>query len=319
MKKKILIAIAVILVLAAAIAFPFVRYMWDPKDNEELFRQNVATVGYSNTVESALPQTELYNTIKFHFESPLEKGKTEKKAIVLGYDGCRADILAEIDEANSGISALVNDGGSLALYYCGGVNYPEVNTQDTSTAPGWCSILTGFWADVHGITGNDITKTMDTKTLLTSLVEDKLAASAAFITKWGGHFSRENATYLDEKKYCEDNSLNVNFAKCEDDSATHAYTLEEIKKADCADFIFTIYEPTDSTGHNKGFTFNNPKYKDAFRTEDAYALEAINAIKARATYEKEDWLIIITADHGGIGTGHGGESIQERMTFAAVL
>ena len=160
---------------------------------------------------------------------------------------------------------------------------------------------------------------MDTKTLLTSLVEDKLADSSAFVTKWAGHFSRDNATYLDEKKYCEDNALNVNFAKCEDDSATHAYTMDEIKKADCADFIFTIYEPTDSTGHNKGFTFNNPKYKDAFRTEDAYALEAINAIKARATYEKEDWLIIITADHGGIGTGHGGESIQERMTFAAVL
>ena len=81
MKKKILIALAVILVLAAAIAFPFVRYMWDPKDNEELFRQNVAAVGYGNTVEAALPQTELYNTIKFHFNSPLETGKTEKKAI----------------------------------------------------------------------------------------------------------------------------------------------------------------------------------------------------------------------------------------------
>ncbi len=319
MKKKILIALAVILVLAAAIAFPFVRYMWDPTDTEELFRQNVAAVGYGNTVEAALPQTELYNTIKFHFESPLEKGKTEKKAIVLGYDGCRADILAEIDEANSGIAALKNEGAALDLYYCGGVNYPELNTQDTSTAPGWCSILTGYWADVHGITGNDITKTMDTKTLLTYLVEEKVADSSVFITKWKGHFSRDNATYLEEKAYCEQNSLPVSFTLSEGDENSHALTLAEINKADCADFIFTIYEPTDSTGHNRGFTFNNPKYKEAFKQEDAYALEAINAIKARPTYEKEDWLIIITADHGGIGTGHGKESIQERMTFAAVL
>ena len=319
MKKKILIALAVILVLAAAIAFPFVRYMWDPRDNEELYRANVTAVGYGNTVETALPQTELYNTVKFHFESPLEKGKTEKKAIILGYDGCRSDILAEIDEAKSGITALKNEGATLNLYYCGGVNYPEVNTQDTSTAPGWCSILTGFWADVHGITGNDITKTMDTKTLLTSLVETKLADSSVFVTKWAGHFDRENATYLDEKAYCEQNALNVTYAKCDGDEASHAYTLEEIKKADCADFIFTVYEPTDSTGHNKGFTFNNPKYKEAFKTQDAYALEAINAIKARPTYAQEDWLIIITSDHGGIGTGHGKESIQERMTFAAVL
>ena len=319
MLKKILIALAVLLVIAGAIAFPFVRYMYDPKDTEELYRENVAAVGFENAVETAMPQTELYNTIKYHFEAPLEKGKTEKKAIILGYDGCRADILAEIDKENSGITALVNDGAKYLLTFCGGVNYPEINTQDTSTAPGWCSILTGQWADVHGITGNDITKTMDTKTLLTSLVEDKLASSSTFITKWKGHFARENATYLDEKAYCEENSLTVSFTLSEGDENSHALTLEEINKADCADFIFVVYEPTDSVGHNKGFTFNNPKYKDGFRTEDAYALEAINAIKARPTYENEDWLIIITSDHGGIGTNHGKESIQERMTFAVVL
>ena len=95
--------------------------------------------------------------------------------------------------------------------------------------------------------------------------------------------------------------------------------MNEIVKDDCADFIFSIYEPTDGTGHSKGFSFNNPEYKEAFKTEDGYALESINAIKARETYETEDWLIIITADHGGIGTGHGKESIQERMTFAVVL
>ncbi len=323
MKKKIIIAVAAVLVIAAVIAAAVTLnakpYAKDAADTEELYRQNVAAVGYENAIETAMPQTELYNTIKYHFEAPLEQGKTEKKAIILGYDGCRADILAEIDEANSGIKALTNDGAKFLLAYCGGVNYPEVNTQDTSTAPGWCSILTGVWADKHGITGNDITKTMDTKTLLTSLVEEKAADSSTFITKWKGHFSRKNATYLDEMAYCEENSLPVSFNLSKGDEDTHKLTLEEINKADCADFIFTIYEPTDGTGHGKGFSFNNPEYKEAFKTEDGYALEAINAIKARATYAEEDWLIIITADHGGIGTGHGGKSIQERMTFAVVL
>ena len=322
MKKKIIIVLAVILVIGAAIlAFNAISkpYAKDSADTEELYRQNVAAVGYGNTIEGAVPQTELYNTIKFHFKSPLEKGKTEKKAIILGYDGCRADILAEIVKGESGIDALKNDGAALNLYYCGGVNYPEPNTQDTSTAPGWCSILTGFWADIHGITGNDITKTMDTTTLLTSLVEGKFADSSTFITKWKGHFSRKNATYLDEMAYCEEKNLPVSFTLSEGDENSHALTLAEIGKEDCSDFIFVIYEPTDGTGHNNGFSFNNPKYKQAFKTEDKYALEAINAIKARPTYAQEDWLIIITSDHGGIGTGHGGESIQERMTFAAVL
>ncbi len=317
MKKKILIALAVILVIGVAVAFPFVRYMYDPKDTEELFRENVSAVGYENTIETAIPQTELYNTIRFHFESPLEQGKTEKKAIVIGYDGCRADVLTEMvkEQDSSGIEALTENGGSLKLSYCGAVSYPEKNTQDTSTAPGWCSILTGYWADVHGITGNDITKTMDTKTLLTSLTEEKLADSALFLTKWAGHFSRDNATYLEEKAYCEQNALPVSFVKCDNDEATHEYLKEEITKEVCNDFIFAIYEPTDSAGHNRGFTINNPKYKEAFRTQDAYAREIITGIRNRPTYQSEDWLIIITSDHGGIGTNHGKESIQERMTF----
>lgn len=319
MKKKILIALAVILAVGGTVAFYLTRYMVDSGDTEEFYRQNVESVGYENSIETASPQTELYNVIHDHFFSPLSQGKTEKKAILIGYDGCRADILKEIDETNSAITLLKSEGASFNLSYCGGVNYPAPNTQDTSTAPGWCSILTGKWANDHGITGNDITKTMSTKTLLTSLTEEKLADSASFITKWAGHFSRDNATYLDEKKYCEDNGLDVTFTKCENDKASHAYALEEINKQDCSDFIFVIYEPTDSAGHSFGFTFNNPKYKKAFKQEDAMALEAINAIRNRATYEQEDWLIIITSDHGGIKTNHGNESIQERMTFTVIL
>ncbi len=319
MKKKILIiALALILVggiIASAILIPKMEYAKDSGDTEELFRENVALVGYENTIETAIPQTELYDIIKSHFEGELPEGKTEKKAIIIGYDGCRADILTEMQSENSAISALINDGASINLAYCGGVNYPAPNTQDTSTAPGWCSILTGVWANEHGITGNDITKSLEHKTLLTTLVEEKVIDSSAFITKWAGHFSRNNATYLEEKDYCEKNNLDVTFNKCRNDKASHEATLEEIGDKDCADFIFVIYEPTDSTGHNYGFTFNNPRYKEAFKTADNYGYETLNAIKSRDTYETEDWLIIVTSDHGGIGTDHGGASIQERMTF----
>lgn len=319
MKKKIIIGvIAVVLVgaiIACAILLPKLKYAKDSADTEELFRKNIASVGFENTVETAIPQTEIYNIIKAHFESELPEGKTEKKAIIIGYDGCRADVLTEMVDGNSAIDALLDDGASINLAYCGGVNYPTENTQDTSTAPGWCSILTGVWADKHGITANDITKSLEYKTLLTSLVEDKVIDSSTFITKWKGHFDRKNATYNDEKAYCEENNLNVSFNRCKNDAASHEFTLNEVKKSDCADFIFVIYEPTDSTGHDLGFTINNPKYKEAFKTADQYGFETIEAIKARATYDTEDWLIIVTSDHGGVGTGHGGPSIQERMTF----
>lgn len=315
MKKKILIAVAVILVVGLSLTFYFTQYMSDSKDTQALYMENINAVGYENTVETAIPQTALYDIINEHFASELPEGKIEKKAIVIGYDGCRADILALMQKDKSAIGALLEDGASINLSYCGGVNYPEENTQDTSTAPGWCSILTGEWADVHGITGNDITKSMQTKTLLTSLTEDGIIDDAAFITKWAGHFSRDNATYLLEKEYCEEKGLDVDFNKCKNDEASFEAAIAEIGQQNCADFIFVIYEPTDATGHNYGFTFNNPGYKKAFLTADNYGFETINAIKARENYEKEDWLIIVTSDHGGIGTQHGKESIQERMTF----
>ncbi len=320
-KKTIKAVICVILVIAligGGIGLYIKRYAKDKNDTEELYRQNIAAVNYENTVETAYPQTELYNIINEHFKSELPEGKTEKKAIILGFDGCRADALTNMQKENSAVNAMLQEGASINLLYCGGVNYPEPNTQDTSTAPGWCSILTGVWADKHGITGNDITKSLDTKTLMTTLTEEKTIDSASFITKWAGHFSRKNATYLLEKEYCEENNLAVSFNKCDNNDASHQFVLEEVKKEDCADFVFVIYEHTDSTGHNLGFTINNPKYQEAYKQSDACALETIEAIKARETYEKEDWLIIITSDHGGKGTDHGKESIQERMTFVVM-
>ena len=317
--KKTIIIIAVVLLfcLGLGLSVGFTWYMYDGKDTEENYRANVAKVGYENTIESAIPQTELYNLINAHFDAPLSEGKTQKKAIIIGYDGCRADVLVEMQDENSGINTLVKEGGSLNLAYCGGVNYPAKNTQDTSTAPGWCSILTGEWATVHGITGNNISKNMETKTLLTSLVENGKADSSSFITKWAGHFSRDNATYLYEKEYCESNNLNVAFNKCKNNKKSLELALSEIGKEDCADFMFVIYEQTDAEGHGYGFTINNPDYKKAFKEADEYGYDTIKKIKSRPTYASEDWLIIITSDHGGININHGDESIQERMTFIA--
>ena len=319
-KKIIIIVVAVILtlgIIAGALALYFTRYNTDDADTEEYFRQNVASVNYENTIETAYPQTDLWEVIEHHFDSDLPEGKTDKKAVVIGYDGCRADILAEKQE-NGAVSYLLSKGASNNLLYCGGVNYPAENTQDTSTAPGWCSILTGVWADEHGITGNGITKEIEPKTLMTLFVEGELIDSASFITKWKGHFTNDNSTYIDEKAYCEENNINVEFELRKNKKDIHTGAMAEITSADCSDFVFIIYEDTDSAGHDFGFSYNNPVYKKGFNTEDGYGYEVIKAIEARETYETEDWLIIVTSDHGGVGTGHGGASIQERMTFVVM-
>ncbi|MBR6531810.1 MAG: alkaline phosphatase family protein [Clostridia bacterium] len=287
------------------------------KDKRKDYIKNVESVSaYSNTLETATPQTEIYNIINEHLTSPLAEGKTEKKVLVIGYDGCRADALTMLDnEANGGISYLLSTGGSAEIAYCGGVNYPAINTQDTSTAPGWCSILTGQWADVHGITGNGIEKSNDTLTLLTTAVEEKDIDSSAFYVSWNGHFGGEDTTYINEKNYIEEKALNVKFLDADDDAGTKVNTLADINSANCSDFIFAILEHPDHAGHDTGFSINNPDYQQAFADSEADSLEIIKAVEARATYATEDWLIVITSDHGGYNTGHGMLTIQERMTF----
>ena len=286
-------------------------------DTKTAYLQRVDSVTVlENTIEDAVPQTEVYNILRSHFTGDLPEGKTAKKAIVIGYDGCRLDALSLLGRSPDGaVNRLLAGGGRAYTSYCGGKPYPEINTQATSTAPGWCSMLTGQWADVHGVTDNDIPKSNDHLTLLTTAVEDGTIGSSAFYVSWDGHFNAEDSTYAPEKQYVEEKGLPVHFVDAGGDDGTVANVLADISAADCSDFIFTILEYPDHTGHDTGFCPDNPEYVQAFLDADAAGAGIIDAIEARPTYDAEDWLILITSDHGGFGTGHGLVTLQERMTF----
>ena len=318
---KIIIACLVIATVAAlALSIAFAPANYDPNaDLPEKMDFQTSIEGLSmmeNTWQQALPQTEIYNLISEHFSSPLAEGKTVKKAIVIGYDGCRVDTFRLLGQSEkSGINALLKDGGHAVFSFCGGVNYPEKNIQDTSTAPGWSSMLTGKWAKTFGVTGNGQPKPLEPRTLLLSLVEDGTIDSSAFYVSWRGHFSKDNSTYINEKDYIEEKGINSVFLCAGNDEGTVENVLNDINNADCSDFIFLTLEYTDHSGHGSGFSLQNPHYVEGFFSADEQGYEFINAIKSRATYDTEDWLILITTDHGGKGKHHGKDSFEERMTF----
>ena len=99
--------------------------------------------------------------------------------------------------------------------------------------------------------------------------------------------------------------------KGEDAGIYYAYAGGETE----LDIIFGIYEGTDHNGHGTGFGNGNYKYIKGFRDEDAMAFELLQAIYSRPSYEQEDWLIIITTDHGGRQTWHGNQTYEERSTW----
>ena len=325
--KTVLCVLAAVLVIAAAVG-GYVGYQltyhpskWIVPGDEDVpdlpFEEALAEVtALSNTWEDALPQTEIYRLVTEHFAAPLPEGKTEKKAIVIGYDGCRADTLRLLPTAKrSAVNHLLENGGQGVFSYCGGVPYPAENVQATSTAPGWCSMLTGRWAGELGVNNNGQPKPLEPKTLLLTLAEDGTAEKTAFYVSWDGHFSKKDATYINEKNYAKQNGVNATFKRALFDAGTRRNVLADLKKADCSDFIFLTLEYTDHQGHNTGFGPQNPRYVSAFRDAEAAGMDFIEAIEARATYETEDWLILVTTDHGGVGGGHGGPSFEERMTF----
>lgn len=293
--------------------FAFVNHA----DTTKAYNKAVNSIGvFENTRETAIGQVQMYDIISDHFSSALPEGKTEKKVIVIGYDGCRLDTLSLMkNEKNGGIQTLLNDGGKAVISYCGGVNYPKINKQATSTAPGWCSMLTGKWADVTGVDNNSIPKSNDHLTLLTTLVEGGTINSSAFYVSWNGHFNDSDSTYFNEKNYVESKGINAKFVDADDDDGTFSNVITDVKKADCSDFIFSIFEYCDHEGHSTGFGPNNEKYAQAFYDQQSDADEIISAIKARPTYSTEDWLIIITSDHGGYNLTHGALTQQERYTF----
>jgi predicted AlkP superfamily pyrophosphatase or phosphodiesterase len=72
------------------------------------------------------------------------------------------------------------------------------------------------------------------------------------------------------------------------------------------DALFLYIGQVDVAGHTHGFHPTVPQYLDAIERADKLVGRTVAAMKDRKTAAGEDWLVIVTSDHGGRGTGHGG-------------
>lgn len=272
---------------------------------EKNYLKDLTTCGiFLNTAETALPQTVVGNLVKRHFSTPSEK---RKRAIIIGFDGARADAMKLCFEGdNPGAVCDLSKEGGLYLSFAGG---EKDHLQGTATQQGWAAILTGKWGYQNGVVHHKPIK-KHVPTVLRSLAESGM--KSAFLAEWGEHF---RVTYKREMKMAKKKNLPLTFTKTDSDEKLYKLFLEHINgDTDC---IFGIFEAPDLNGHGSSFTSENPKYKTAILETDRYAKGLIEAIKSRPEYEKEDWLILLTSDHGGHDTGHGTQSPFDRMTFIA--
>jgi hypothetical protein len=66
--------------------------------------------------------------------------------------------------------------------------------------------------------------------------------------------------------------------------------------------IMVNFRDVEVAGGNGGFLASNSVYKNAVIKADEYVGNLVAALKARKNYENEDWLVIVTTNHGGSNT-----------------
>ena len=224
--------------------------------------------------------------------TPLAAPVRKPKALLIMLDGARADALAAA--RMPAVESLCD--GSWAPGYSGAWSFTGQTVPDArpSSAANHTAILTAVNAEKSRVFENGQTKDGDYArwpTWLARVTETIPGTRGLFIFAWG-----EGNQYP--------RSPNVRFIH--DSDVNNGRRIGELLSApDAPDAIQYFINHPDDAGHGTGFYPFGAHYLPALETIDTYIASALAAIKGRPTFDEEDWLIGVTADHGGYGREHG--------------
>ncbi len=220
-----------------------------------------------------------------------------KKVLIIGIDGCRPDALTKANTPN--LDALMANGT---------YSLDARNSGITSSGPGWSAMLTGVWEDKHKVVDNSFTGNNFNKYphFFKRIKEAYPSGRTVSVSQWhpiNEHIAEGN---VDIMRNTQDTSTDVK------NKAIAEVGIDDLSA------LFVHFDDVDHAGHSSGFSTNNPAYLNAIETVDSALGEIVSALKKRDNYIDEEWAIIVSTDHGGFGTSHGGNSEEERTIFMIV-
>lgn len=252
------------------------------------------------------------------------------RAMILGIDGLRGDALHEVlvNGKAPAIQMLIThgryakcpraDAPSCAHAHSGNDYHRDFVWK---TGPGWGSVISGLDANRHQIKniGHDAMKvfanvTQTYPTIFNFLKRNGLRTAAAgvgaFLTSLDGKSVYPGITDYEcgsDKKSPQTASsksgCNLNYRATfnnedeqRDDKIADA-AVSWINGRDIG-FIMVVLDKVDAKGHETGFE-KSSKYLAAISDADKRVARILAAIDNRARAGDEEWLVILTSDHGG--------------------
>lgn len=228
------------------------------------------------------------------FSSPsLLKAQSSQKLLLIGIDGVRSDALVAANTPHLD-GLIANSTYSL----------DALNTGITISGPGWSNLLTGAWHDKHGVTDNSFSG-----------------------SNYGvyPHFFQRIESYdasLNTASICNWNPINDNIVGNIADFKINVGSDAEVASQAAnylnnnePDALFLHFDEIDGVGHANGFSPDIPVYLSAIESVDTHIGTVLNALNNRPNIANENWLILVTTDHGGINFSHGGSTFEEQNIF----
>ena len=185
------------------------------------------------------------------------------------------------------------------------------------TLPNWTSHITGSGPEEHGVTSNDWTlkkhplAPIDTDRdgyypSIFKLLKDKVAGvKTAYYYNWKELINPVNKRYLDEISFEENDQYQANYAKA------YSFIVKNQKDPTLV-FLYSVH--TDHAGH--GYGWMTAPYIKAIEDADIAIGQLLDQLKTAGLYKSTHFLLI--TDHGGIGKGHGGVSMNEMQVPWAI-
>ena len=257
----------------------------------------------------------------------LAKPVPSPKVVFVIVDGIPADVIERVP--TPAIDAIAAAGGYSRATVGGPIG--TLGETPTISAPGYMSLVTGTWANKHNVYDNyGISPDYDYWNLFRLARDQQPEMRLGIFSTW-----TDNRTVLLGEGLAEAGNwrFDVVVDGLEDDEARFPLQPMDAQISDIDDVVsreagklieskgpdlsWVYLQYTDDVAHEHG---DSPELDQAVVDMDARVSFIWAAVRARQKAFDEDWLMIVTTDHGRdaeTGLDHGGQSARERTIWIA--